>query len=380
MKRLSPTVLVVIGIIILFVVLPLGYLILAHHSQNQQTAGSNIAPNMPTPGNGLLPGQQIWKNGVSSYIFGTNDTGEWSTPNIEFSNVQTAPGAPNTVAQNLVKQSGFTLMRSFMAHHELSTGKEMTDAGIQARLNTIANTGEQCLGILVEINPAASSQHSGDKYTDLQFAEHVVTLSDGTHPGYARCRMFEIGNESNINGYTMPAYLSSWNIFVTALKRIRPDITVIGPVMGDTDVQPFLQGIVKNNYPRPDAISWHWYPCGYGSTTNWINCMAQISTIGTQATEVRGYEQSILGYTVPTGISEWSADPSSGGNMALDEPQMSQFITQALNAMMAAKLDFANEFTLQSYAAYGGLDMLDSNNTPRPYFHAFVNVIAQYKP
>ncbi len=31
----------------------------------------------------LLPGQQIWKNGVSSYLFGTNDTQEWVANNVE---------------------------------------------------------------------------------------------------------------------------------------------------------------------------------------------------------------------------------------------------------------------------------------------------------
>jgi hypothetical protein len=35
--------------------------------------------------NGSLPGQQIWKDGVSSFLFGTNDTQEWSDTNVETS-------------------------------------------------------------------------------------------------------------------------------------------------------------------------------------------------------------------------------------------------------------------------------------------------------
>jgi hypothetical protein len=333
-----------------------------------------------------MPGQQVWKQGVSSYIFGTNDTGEWDYPNIEFTDTLTAPGTPNTVAQNLVKKAGFTLMRSFITHHDAANGKEMTDAEIAARLNTIANTGEQCLVVLQSIFPDASSRQAGDKYTDLQFDQHVVTLSDGNHPGYAKCSMFEIGNELNDgNGhyFTMDQYLSNWNIFVTALKQIRPDAKFIGPVtVNQGDIKPFLQGIVQHNYPRPDAISWHWYPCGFGPYTNWTSCMTAYKStypIVAEAQEVRGYEQSILGYTVPTGISEWSADSRSNDNLALTEPQMSQFITYTLNTMIAAKLDFANEFDIQSYAAYGGLDMLDNTNSPRPYFNAFAKTISQYR-
>ncbi|MGZ3622853.1 MAG: hypothetical protein ACXWPG_07095, partial [Ktedonobacteraceae bacterium] len=32
-----------------------------------------------------LPGLQIWKQGVSSFLFGANDTQEWSQNNVETS-------------------------------------------------------------------------------------------------------------------------------------------------------------------------------------------------------------------------------------------------------------------------------------------------------
>lgn len=63
----------------------------------------------------------------------------------------------------------------------------------------------------------------------------------------------------------------------------------------------------------------------------------------------------------------------------MQEPGMSHFTTNALNAMMQAHLDFANEFDIQSGAAYRGLDMFDSNNQPKLYFNAFTSVIGQYK-
>src|SRR5438067_12689348 len=35
------------------------------------------------PASALLPGQQIWNHGVSSYLFGSNDSEEWSADNVQ---------------------------------------------------------------------------------------------------------------------------------------------------------------------------------------------------------------------------------------------------------------------------------------------------------
>lgn len=53
----------------------------------------------PTAGGPLLPGQQVWKQGVSSFLFGTNDTQEWADDNIE-----TLP-----TVQQALKDAHFTL-------------------------------------------------------------------------------------------------------------------------------------------------------------------------------------------------------------------------------------------------------------------------------
>lgn len=352
-------------------------------------------PTSPPDQGGLLPGEQLW-NGVSSLIFGTTITGEWGTPNLEFIDAEAAPGTPNTAAQNKVKQAGFSMVRAFVDHHDLASsvhGAEMTDAEIQAKDQTIANIGAQCLMTLERIDPAASSQGAGDRYTDLGFAEHVVTLTDGNHPGFPKCSMFEIGNESangpqSITGY----YLNDWNVFVSALRKIRPDAKFIGPVFEGMDpdnlkmnMQVFLQGVVQNNYPMPDALSWHYYPCGPNTgPTDWATCLTpQYTTnfIAADIANVRAAEQATIGKQLPLGISEWSVDPNDDG-MQLQEPQMSNWTTLILQAMIQNKLDFANEYDMQSYACYGACDMLqeDANNTPRPYFNAFTAVIQEYKP
>jgi hypothetical protein len=335
----------------------------------------------PPPTASPLPGETLWPNGVSNLIFGTNDTGEWGTPNVEFTNAQTAPGTPNTSVQNRLKRAGFQLDRAFVPHNDFATGKEMTDAEIAARANTAANIGAQCMMVLVSINPR-STAGAGQTMTDLQFAEHVVTLTDGNHPGIAKCSMFEIGNEPDCGGgpFSNGVYASTWARFVNALRAIRPDAKYIGPVscLGINGMLDFLKEIVANHYPVPDAISWHWYPCGNG----WAKCpLSVVNQVVSAAQTVRNYLQQTIGHQLPIGISEWSADPNPSGtnNMAYSEPQMSNFVTAGLNAMVQAKLDFAAEFDAQSVAAYGGLDMFAGSNTPRPYFNAYAAAITRFR-
>jgi hypothetical protein len=342
-----------------------------------RTATAKPAPARATS----LPGETFWPNRVSNLIFGTNDTGEWGTPNVEFTNAQTAPGTPNASVQGRLRRAGLQLDRAFVPHNDFATGREMTDAEIAARANTAASVGAQCMMVLVSVS-SSTKPAPGQTMTDLQFAEHVVKLTDGTHPGIAKCSMFEIGNEPDCGGgpFSNGVYASTWARFVTALRTIRPSAKYIGPVscLGINGMLDFLKEIVTNRYPVPDAISWHWYPCGHG----WAECPLSLANqIVTDAQTVRGYLRQTIGHQLPIGISEWSADPTPSGtkNMAYTEPEMSNFITASLNAMVQAKLDFAAEFDAQSVAAYGGLDMFSSSNTPRPYFNAFANEIAKYK-
>jgi hypothetical protein len=317
-------------------------------------------------------------------LFGTNDTGEWQAPNIECQNSLDAPCTPNTTVQTALKNAGFQLDRMFIPHNDFAHGNEMTDAEIAARVNTAANIGAQCMADF----PATSTSTtplSGDTMTDLQFAEHVATLTDGTHAGYVKCSMFQIGNEADCGGgpFSNGVYAAAWAQFVTALKAIRPDAAFIGPVEcnGVSQMLNFLQQIVANHYPVPDAIDFHWYPCN--NAGSWSNCpiSSTVAQIGQDAQTVRNDLQQTLGYQLPIGISEWSADSGCNGssNLKRQEPGFSNFLTAALDAMVRAKLDFAAEFDAQSGAGCGGLDMFGGNNQPYPYFNAYAAAIARYK-
>src|SRR5579862_6086445 len=69
------------------------------------------------PSINMLPGAAVWNQGVSSLLFGTNDTYEWSTNNVE----------NQPAIQASLRDAGFTLVRTFIPD-------QATDATIQARI------------------------------------------------------------------------------------------------------------------------------------------------------------------------------------------------------------------------------------------------------
>src|SRR5271157_5435467 len=108
------------------------------------SSGTQTSYPVQTPSPGAissLPGQQLWKEGISSFLFGTNDTQEWYSNNVE-----TSP----TIQQSL-KDAHFTLMRTFFFDKSLADGHPTSDAEIEQRLKTIENSGMACLGVLHNI-------------------------------------------------------------------------------------------------------------------------------------------------------------------------------------------------------------------------------------
>ena len=129
-------------------------------------------PASSLPISGLLPGQARWKDGVSSFLFGTNDSQEWSEDNI-----QTDPY--HSIRPSL-KNAHFTLMRTFFFHYSLYDGhrttigttpadhdttykydqpapvnKQFPFTGpvyeIEQRMQTIEQSGMTCLGVIADI-------------------------------------------------------------------------------------------------------------------------------------------------------------------------------------------------------------------------------------
>lgn len=321
-------------------------------SQGAQMVSSQSASTMAVKAE--LPGQQVWKNGISSFLFGTNDTQEWAKNNVE----------TNTGIQNALKDAHFTLMRTFFFDKSLADGHATTDAELEQRLKTIENSGMVCLGVLHNISNVA-------------FDEHVVAYAG------SRCNMYEFGNESDYNGISINSYLQQWNTVIPILRKINPNAKFIGPVtyndQGNHDfMKGFLNG-VKESGVLPDAISFHWYPC-YQDTKE--SCLNKASTYGQAAQGVRTLVQSILGKDLPIGITEWNYDPGNPPPAYGNDPAfISQFTSDALQSMAQAGVAFACQFDAASYSGYGQLDMFNlETNQPKPQFNAMKTFIATVLP
>jgi hypothetical protein len=328
-----------------------------------------------SPSQGLLPGQQIW-NGVSSYIFGTNDTEEWVGNNFE----------TNPSIQAYLKQGRFPLMRTFFFHNSIRDRHENTDQDIHLRINAITNSGMQCLGVIPDIK-IESAPAAGNVSTDLQFAKHLVSLLDGTHPGYQECDMYEIGNEPDMTP-DANNYVAEWNAFVPVLRALNSRAKFFGPASYTNNleyIQWFLQGAQASGV-LPDGVTFHMYGCP--GPDDKAECMATAQNYGAVINGVRDMVVKTLGKNVPIGLTEWNYDPNGNSwQMANDVDFMTQFTTTAINQMIAAHLDFANQFDVMSYSGNGQLDMFDifdggpsTGSKPRIQYHIMVNLINRYHP
>jgi hypothetical protein len=310
------------------------YLLILWHSSSKIT--------YPT-----LPGQQQWKQGVSSYLFGTNDAYEWSSQNI-----QTQPAI-----QTDLRNAGFTLMRSFFPDNA-------SDATIEQNIHTIERSGTHCLGVITNIFNAS-------------FDEHLVRYLG------QRCLMYEFGNESDYSNISIESYLKQWNTLIPALRRVNPAAKFIGPVTYNDQgikgyMRAYLEG-VKTSGVLPDAVSFHWYPCSWDPEAK---CLAKASSYGQVERGVQDMVRSILGRDLPVGISEWNFDGNNPPPLYGDDADfITKFTDDALHSMAQADVAFACQFDAASYSGYGHLDMFQVDTAqPKPQFYAIKDLIQQYRP
>jgi hypothetical protein len=304
---------------------------------------------LPTFPAGTLPGQEIWKDGTSSFVFGTNDTYEWSQKNI-----QNQPAI-----QKALKSAGFTLIRSFFPDNA-------SDAVIEQRIRTIENSGARCLGVITNT-------------TNTKFNEHLVSYLG------KRCQMYEFGNEPDTgdNKIQVEDYLACWNAQIPQLRKINPNAVFIGPTSytyhfdGPNDyMRSFLEG-TKSSKVLPDAISFHFYPCFEESRESCLGKTGQYK----QAVEgMRGLVKAVLGKELPVGVTEWNYDPGNPPPAYGDEKDfITKFSTEALTGLIQGGAAFACQFDAASYSGYGRLDMFNvENNQPKPQYDAIKAMIAQY--
>ena len=307
------------------------------------TASQTSANLAPAPI--LFPGQQSWRNGASSLLFGTNDDEEYY-----YNNLDTQPKF-----QQALKSAGVTLVRTFVQDRS-------TDQEIDTRIQTIERIGAQCLVVIPDIN-------------DLTFNEHLVNyLGD-------RCLMYDFGNEPDWNNISVETYSAAWNTEIPLLRKINPHALFFGPVISlpHTDfIKQFLVNAQAAN-TLPDAISIHWYTC-YQDPED--VCRSRIGDLAGSIEKVRAVIYSVLGRDLPIGVDEWNFDPSGPGPAYGSDPiWVSQFIPSVIQQLVAEKVAFACQFDAASYSGFGSLDMFDVHtNQPKAQYYALAQQIAIYKP
>lgn len=293
---------------------------------------------------GQLPGEQIWKQGVSSLLFGTNDTYEWSPYNIE-----TQPAI-----RAALRTAGFTLMRSFFRDGA-------SDASVAQRIGTIEQVGAHCLAVITGI-------------FDVAYDEHLVRWLG------ARCQLYEFGNEPDYSGISADTYLQQWNRVIPLLRAINPRAAFIGPTLSNANIaylQTFLAGVEASKV-LPAAISFHWYPCYRNSEAA---CLQKVASVGQHAQEVRALVREILGRDLPVGITEWNADPENPPPAYTQAGGFSaRFASQALQMMLWSGVSFACQFDAASFAGYGRLDMFDQQGRAKTQYYTIAQMIARYRP
>ena len=325
-------------------------------------------------GGGLLPGDHALRNGVPSFLFGINQTFDWSAINLD-----------NTpVAQQALKQVGFTLIRTFFSEQHLGwpfhTGTT-TDADLELRFKAVENSGAQCLGVLYVADDAQFN-------SSLKFLDHVLTYAETSKPGTNRCRLWEYGNEYG----DMPTYLKRWNQDVPYLRARHPQAKFIGPVLANPypdQMQAFLDG-VKASRVLPDAISYHDYPCykapDYTDTAeNAAACDARIkANYGASIVKVKAMIRATLGTDLPLGITEWNVSPNfvnlvNGQKPLTVSPSYQPHFVQEMYAIMTANgLAFAAQYDAMcggGVGTAGSLDLIDQGGVPQPWISAYRSVI-----
>lgn len=281
-----------------------------------------------------LPGQQIWQNGISSYLFGTNEVA-WDPMALS-----------NPAIMAAVKAAGVPLIRV-----------PLTASDADQRVSLIEQSGAQCLGILSWHNPSD--------------AVKVVQMLGN------RCQLYEFGNEPS----SLSSYITTWNATISALRQANPNAKFIGPVLASPDaqgIQTFLSAVKSN---PPDVVSWHMYPC---TNQTLQSCQAgNHINFSKHTQEIGAVIQSVMGHELPQAITEYNFDWQDGKTPNHDSATMQPFMTQALNDMIQATqygLVMANEYDLGGRAGAGTLDMLDpSSGAPLAQFSVLSQFIAQYR-
>lgn len=284
-------------------------------------------------------------NGVSHHLFASNMGVNYATNTTE----------NNQQLQALAKAAGVTLMRC-----AIPTGS--SDSYIKQVAAACANIGCDMFVIL--------------GHQDTTYNKHVVSTL-GTF-----CNLYEVSNEPDLNGISVPQYLTLWNQTYTDVHALNPNAALIGPVLGvwghvQDYLMPFLQGC-KASGNIPDVLSVHNYPCtGQPDQTACLNLAA---SIGAMAQELNTISTSIVGQPIYVGVTEWGPDASLHVQPYTTTPAFNQaWIPQVFASLVQNRVVIACHFDFAGGDAYGGDDMANTNTLqPNASYGPFAAAVKFY--
>ncbi len=340
------TLLIVLGAGTYFVILPHFYphtvQIIPTQISEQPTEGSTPSTSSTPPKEGnsslvVLPGQQIWKNGTSSFLFGSNDP--------------TFNPATSQSLRHSLRQAGITLIRTPLTHNN-GTEEEQ-------RLEQIQAIGAVCLGIL--------------NTSDMMLDQQVVKTAGG------RCQMYEFGNEpdnpGNANAMSVSAYADAWNQIIPTLRQIAPTAKFFGPAVASPDI-PYISAFLQQTQANaPDGVTFHMYPC---TNDDAQTCLSQsVNSYASAAEQVRSTVMQVLGKTLPIGLTEWNDNWKDQAKPEESDPNfMRQFTMLSLQSMAQGKIAFANQYNFGTGTGDGHL-FLTADGQAKPQLQAMADMIAQ---
>jgi Glycosyl hydrolase catalytic core len=138
--------------------------------------------------------------------------------------------------------------------------------------------------------------------------DHWLTLLDQASAGVY---WVEYGNEEDVGcgtgGISVQQYVAGWNRDIPLFAAHHPRARFIGPVTAGHNTG-WIDYLLANGIRHPDAVSWHWYPCGGGVTDS--QCLTNTGHIDNDIAQTDAYEAQV-GVPAPIWITEWDEDYTS---------------------------------------------------------------------
>ncbi len=191
----------------------------------------------------------------------------------------------------------------------------------------------------------------------LQSDQHLLGLFSrvfGKEPVY-----YEFGNESDLQGIKVDAYVNAWNQVVPTLKQVFPTARFIAPDNYQF-TRRYLKTFLQGAKPHPDGVSWHEYTCSVYWSADF--CLANIDSWTIHITQARAAMQEAIGTTLPIWISEWNYASDTNGQLVNDGKSNNPAFMQAWTTRAMATLVANRVFASMQYFATDAPMPLVSND------------------